>query len=204
MNKFNKMIGRQFGNPHGFIGMVCCKIMNVINKKMYKSVANEITANSDSTVLDVGYGNGYLLKNLYKKYACNLYGIEVSTDAKKLAQNKNKKGIKAEKIKLLEADCCNMPFIADTFDFVATVNTIYFWEDTLKGLSEIRRTLKRGGKFYNAVYTKEWLQKIPYTKEGFKFFDEEDYFRLGKNARFTQVQIKEIKQNKNFIVIFTK
>lgn len=198
------MIGQQFSNPRGFIGAICCKIMNCINNKMYKSVINEVTADESSTVLDVGYGNGYLLKKLYKKFGCNLYGIEISTDAKKIAEKRNAKGIKGGKIKLLEADCCDMPFDEEIFDSVATVNTVYFWEDTKKGLSEIRKVLKDGGKFYNAVYTREWLQKLPYTKEGFKFFDKEDYIRLGKDAGFKEVEIKEIKKGKNFVVVFTK
>ena len=198
------MIGQQFGKPRGFIGRVCCRLMNCINSKMYKSVINQVTADANATILDVGYGNGYLLKKLYKKFGCNLYGIEVSTDVKKIAEKCNTKGIKKGKIKLLYADCCDMPFEEEIFDSVATVNTIYFWDDTEKGLSEIRKVLKTGGKFYNAVYSKEWLQKLPYTKEGFKFFDKEDFIRLGQEAGFTEVEIKDIKKGKNFLVVFTK
>lgn len=204
MSKFNKMIGQQFGNPHGFIGQICCKIMNVINNGMYKSVLNQINADAHSTILDVGYGNGYLLKKLYKKFDCDLYGIELSADAQKLAYKRNKRAVERGTIKLLQADCCNMPFEQETFDIITTVNTVYFWEDTQKGLTEIHRALKKGGKFYSAVYTKEWLKKLPYTKEGFKFFDNEDYIRLGESAGFSQVIIKEIKQGKNLIVEFIK
>ena len=204
MNAFNKMIGRQFSNPHGFIGRICCKIMNVVNKKMYKSVIDEISADSSSAILDVGYGNGYLLNKLYNKFGCSLFGIEVSTDAEKLACKRNKKGIARGKIKLMQADCCKMPFKEQAFDFVGTVNTIYFWEDTLKGLSEIHRVLKVGGVFYNAVYGREWLQSIPYTKEKFKFFEKEDYVQLGKTAGFREIEIKEIKKGKSFLAVFTK
>ena len=198
------MIGQQFGNPHGLVGKICCKIMNIINKKMYKSVVDEITADTNTTILDVGYGNGYLLKKLYNKSPCYLYGIEVSKDAEKLAYKRNKRSVDSGKIKLLHADCCDMPFKSEVFDFVATVNTIYFWEDTEKGLSEIYRVLKNDGKFYNAVYTKDWLQKLSYTKDGFKFFEKEDYIRLGEKAGFKEIYIKEIKKGKNFLVIFAK
>ena len=198
------MIGRQFGNPSGFMGRICCKIMNLINNKMYKSVAVEVTADESSAILDIGYGNGYLLKKLYKKFGCSLCGIEVSQDAEKLAKKRNKKGLEEGKIKLLQTDCCDMPFEEGVFDSATTVNTVYFWGDTLKGLSEVRRVLKDGGKFYNAVYAKKWLQKLPYTKEGFKFFDREDYIRLGKEAGFKEVEIKEINKDKNFLVVFTK
>lgn len=204
MSKFPKMIGQQFANPHGFVGWVCCKIMNVINRQMYRNVVKEINANDSATILDVGYGNGYLLKQLDKKFGCNLYGIEVSSDAEKLATMRNKKGVYLGRIRLMQADCCDMPFDEQTFDFITTVNTIYFWQDTEKGLSEIARVLKNDGKFYNAVYSREWLQKLAYTKEGFKFFDQQDYIDLGRNAGFAKVEIVDIKKSKNFLIVFTK
>ena len=68
------------------------------------------------------------------------------------------------------------------FDVVTSINTIYFWNDTVKGLSEINRVLKPGGSFFNVVYTKEWLQKLSYTKKGFKFFEKNDFLSMGKQA----------------------
>lgn len=204
MSKFNKMIGRQFGNPHGFIGKICCKVMNVINKRMYKSVVEEIVADRDAKILDVGYGNGYLLNKLYKRFGCNLYGIEISADMEQLALRRNKKGVDAGKVKLQMADCCEMPFAPQSFDYVTTVNTVYFWDDIVKGLSEIYRVLRDGGTFCNAVYAKEWLQKMPYTKEQFKLYDEEDFIRLGKQVGFLQVQIKRIKKNTSYLIEYKK
>ena len=67
MSKFTEYIGSQFGNPRGLIGRICCVIMNVINKAMYKKTVALIDAGPDDKVLDIGYGNGYLLKYLYKK-----------------------------------------------------------------------------------------------------------------------------------------
>ena len=31
-------------------------------------------------------------------------------------------------------DCCDLAFDDLSFDVVTTINTIYFWEDTIKGL----------------------------------------------------------------------
>lgn len=38
MSKFTEYIGSQFGNPHGFVGRICCVIMNVINKAGFENV----------------------------------------------------------------------------------------------------------------------------------------------------------------------
>lgn len=67
MRKFTEYIGEQFGNPHGFVGKVCCVIMNIINKAMYKKTVSLLNISDNDNVLDIGYGNGYLLKCIYRK-----------------------------------------------------------------------------------------------------------------------------------------
>ena len=79
-----------------------------------------------------------------------------------------------------------------------------FWQDTEKGLSEIYRVLKKGGTFYNAVYSKEWLQKTSYTKKGFKLFSKEELVLLGKNTGFSDVTVKEVVNGKSYIVEYKK
>jgi len=54
MSKFTEYIGSQFGNPRGFVGKVCCLIMNIINKAMYKNTVSVIELSSDGNLLDIG------------------------------------------------------------------------------------------------------------------------------------------------------
>ena len=168
MRKFTEYIGKQFGNPHGFVGKVCCIIMNIINRAMYKKTVSLLNISDNDNVLDIGYGNGYLLKCIYKKAKANLYGIDISEDMKILAGKRNKKAVSDAKLFLEVGDCCNLKYDEKYFDAVTSINTVYFWSDTIKGLSEIYRTLKEGASFYNVVYTKEWLDKLSYTQKGFK------------------------------------
>ena len=55
MSKFSEYIGSQFGNPRGFVGKVCCIIMNVINNAMYKNTVSLMEISSDGNILDIGY-----------------------------------------------------------------------------------------------------------------------------------------------------
>ena len=80
----------------------------------------------------------------------------------------------------------------------------YFWEDTIKGLSEIRRTLKEGGSFYNVVYTKEWLDKLSYTQKGFIKFTPEELTALGRQAGYDNIRVEDIVNGRSFVVIYTK
>ena len=204
MSKFSDYIGSQFGNPHGFIGKICCVIMNVINKKMYRRTVALIDAQSDDKVMDIGYGNGYFLRYLYQKTKADLYGIDISEDMLKLATKRNKDAAKHGKLHLRIGDCCDLIYDDNTFFAVSSINTVYFWRDTVKGLSEIYRVLKPGGAFYNVVYTREFLDRLEYTKKGFKKFGAEQLEDLGKRAGFDIIQVKNIVSSKSFVVVYTK
>lgn len=204
MSKFTEYIGSQFGNPRGFVGKVCCVIMNIINKAMYKNTVSLMKISSDGSLLDIGYGNGYLLKCVYKKAKANLYGIDISEDMKIQATKRNKKALHEGRLFLDTGDCCNLKYDDDFFDAITSINTVYFWEDTVKGLSEIYRTLKTGGSFLNVVYTKEWLDKLSYTEKGFKKFGSEELVAFGRAAGFENIQVKNIVKGKSFVVIYTK
>ena len=204
MSKFTEYIGSQFGNPRGFVGKVCCVIMNIINNAMYRNTVSLIEVSSNGNILDIGYGNGYLLNCIYKKTKANLYGIDISEDMKIQATKRNRAALHDEKLFLDTGDCCSLKYDDDFFEVVTSINTVYFWEDTTKGLSEIHRTLKDGGSFYNVVYTKEWLDKLSYTEKGFKKFGPEELTEFGRNAGFKNIQVKDIVKGRSFVVIYTK
>ena len=84
------------------------------------------------------------------------------------------------------------------------MNTIYFWNDTAKGMSEINRVLKDNGIFYNAVISKENLDKFFYTKNGFKKFTKDEYIELGKKAGFRRIRIKKLGNNYGLLIIYMK
>ena len=112
------------------------------------------------------------------------------------AMKRNSKASKDEKLHLSVGDCCQLDYEADMFSAVSSINTIYFWSDTVKGLSEICRVLKPGKSFYNVVYTKEWLDKLAYTKKGFRKYELEEFIQLGKLAGFEKVEVKDIVKGK--------
>lgn len=204
MSRLTEYIGSQFGNPHGIVGFICCKLMNIINKKMYKKTVSLMQLDENQKHLDIGYGNGYLLKQVDKKFRCQLYGIDISEDMKTLALSRNKKAALDGRITLETGDCCNLSYADDSFNSVSSINTIYFWNDTVKGLSEIRRCLIEGGIFINAVYTKKWLNSTKMAEKGFKKFDAEELVELGKVSGFAECTVVDIVKGKSFAVIYRK
>lgn len=204
MSIFGDYWASQCGNPRGKIGRFMTWAMNRANNVMYHGIVENIKLFQGMKLLDVGFGNGYLEKLLYNKGKCTIYGIDISEDMVKLAAEKNKQGIANGDIHLSVGDCCRLVFEDHSFDVVTTMNTIYFWENTVQGLQEIYRVLKQDGLFYNAVLTKESLDRVFYTKNGFQKFEKEDYIKMGYQAGFKHVSFESLGHDYGLLVIYEK
>lgn len=204
MSKFGDYWASQCGNPKGVIGRVMTWAMNRANKVMYYGIIENMKPSEDMKILDIGFGNGYLEKLIYSESKCSIHGIDISEDMVKIASENNKKGIVNGDIHLCVGDCCNLIFENNSFDIVVTMNTIYFWNDTIQGLQEIYRVLKENGVFYNAVLTKESLDKVFYTKNGFKKFELNEYVEMGKQVGFKNVSYRKLGRDYGLLIIYEK
>ena len=153
-----KYVAGQFGKPTGIGGIISTFIMNRMNQIQYKSVMSNLNCCKSDRVLDIGFGNGYHLNLLAKKNEGDFYSIEISDDMLKAGCKRNRKLIKRRKIHLAVGNVMDIPFENYFFDKIYTVNTVYFWKDLDKSLSEIRRVLKSNGIFL--YYFENNLMKI--------------------------------------------
>ena len=204
MSRFSEYIGSQFGNPRGVIGKICCIGMNIINQPMYRNTVAVMNPDDEDKILDIGYGNGFLLREIYKKKHVDMYGIDISEDMKKVASKRNRKALENNQLFLETGDCCNLPYEDNMFSGISSINTIYFWNDAVKGLSEIRRILKPGKSFYNVVYTKEWFGDSSFTEKGFNKYGPDELTDFGKKAGFEKMEVRDIVKGKSLMVIYTK
>jgi len=195
-----KYWARQFGKPTGFGGRIATFIMNRANGANYKAVVETVPKSGE--ILDIGFGNGYLIKKLSANSDATIYGVDISADMVKNATKRNKKAVKEGKVVLTLGLVDNIPFDAQ-FDFIYTVNTVYFWQDLKAGLSHIKEKLKDGGTFINVLFTKEFLAKHSYTQYGFTKYEPQELLAVTAEAGFS-TEIIEIEKAKSFFVKATK
>jgi SAM-dependent methyltransferase len=91
-------------------------------------------------------------------------------------------------------DIAALPFASATFDRVFTINTIYFWPNTLEGLEEIRRVLKPGGLAVIALRSRENMERVSFTQHGFRLFSPP----IMQQAGFTRVKLTHERQGTRF------
>lgn len=166
---------------------------------MYKTVQKEI--GNRIKVLDIGFGNGYMLKKLLKITDSIFYGIDISQDMVDFAFMKNFKYHKNGRLKLTKASVESIPF-EEKFYQIYTINTVYFWSDLKSGLAEIYNKLEDHGEFINVCYTKQWLDRLGYTKS-YKKYSEQELLKAYESVGF-KAEIKTIKSGKSFYIKATK
>jgi ubiquinone/menaquinone biosynthesis C-methylase UbiE len=198
-----RYIGDQFHKPTGFGGKFVTFVMNRQNDKQYRGTEATLGLQDTDTVLDIGFGNGYLLHRLAECYGCRFYGIDISEDMLRAASKRCEQFINKGRMTLSLGDALQTGLPDDFFDKAYTVNTVYFWSDLTTGLKEMHRILKPSGIFVNAVYTKEFLDSLPVTKQGYAKHSVKHLIETGEAAGF-EVTLQTIAGGKAYCLIYRK
>ena len=187
----------QFAKPEGKAGEFFTLAMNVFNFKLYNAVYNFVPKQPNARILDVGYGNGDMLKRLDEKLDATFYGIDISEDMKVLATKANARAVATEKMFLSTGDVEDMPYDDGFFDCVYTINTIYFWKDADKAMDEMVRTLKDGGRFICAFYSKAYFERSEkYQFEGETYYTTGELKALAQKHGLENVKVKVVDEKK--------
>ncbi len=103
----------------------------------------KINADNHKAVLEVGVGTG---KNLPYYSGQRVTGIDISDKMLKSARLKNRR--LKEKADLRVADAQALPFADGSFDAALATFVFCSVPDPVKGLREVKRVVKNGGKIY--------------------------------------------------------
>jgi ubiquinone/menaquinone biosynthesis C-methylase UbiE len=198
-----KYISEQFHKPTGFGSRLATFVMNRQNDKQYRGTEAALALRDTDTVLDIGFGNGYLLHRLAECYGCRFYGIDISEDMLRAASKRCEQFINKGRMTLSLGDALQTELPDNFFDKVYTVNTVYFWDDLAAGLAEIRRVLKSGATFINAVYTREFLDTLPVTSQGYAKHSIGHLVTTGETEGFT-VTPQAIVEGKAYCLVYQK
>lgn len=99
-----------------------------------------------ATILDIAAGTGDFSILEAKRTDANITAIDISQNMLNIAIEKARKENLLDRIVFQKADSLDMPFDDDTFDSVTVGFGVRNFVDIPKGLSEIRRVLKPGGR----------------------------------------------------------
>ena len=113
---------------------------------IWRKIAIKKLSNNPATILDIATGTGDFAISASKYTNATITGIDISQGMLDVGVEKiNKKGL-TDRIQLQLADSENLPFQDNSYDAITAGFGVRNFEDLNKGLSEMYRTLKSGGK----------------------------------------------------------
>lgn len=180
-------IAKNLRKPEGAAGKQIGEFMNKGNVHSYDRMKEHLKYSSNSKVLEIGFGNGVTSKEIMR--GCQYVGLDYSADMVNEALVLCAEEVKNFGAQLKVGDIHAMPFADDSFDVIFTINTIYFWDQPEKAIAELRRVLKKDGKLYIGMRTKEDMELLSvFTQYGFNIRSLQKVEELLRAGGFSTIQ----------------
>ena len=132
-----------------------------------KKVVKLVGENKPKQILDIATGTGDLALMMSQLNPDRIVGLDISEGMLEVGKQKISKANLSKTIDMVVGDSENIPFEDNTFDAITVSFGVRNFEDLDKGLQEICRVLKPGGKF--VVLETSNPTKFPF-KQGYKFY----------------------------------
>lgn len=189
--------------PSGRMGRAMLRFMNTCHGPLTNWGLKLVDIEDNWTILDIGCGGGATLKRLLKRSkGAKVYGLDISEES--VAKAKKVCGQLLDKQVFIcqgSAEC--LPYEDNKFDLVTAVETIYFWPNMQKCLSEVKRVLKPGGKFVIMVEVVNGNSMWTRLVEGMTAYSPQQLNSFLSDAGFIQTEI-HLKKPSNATIIGIK
>lgn len=189
-------VASQLEKPSGFLGSrFIGRMMNRGNEHLESLAVNCSDINPNYHVLEIGFGNGKLLKQLNAAVTNGkIYGVDISNDLIKQVSNKMRQEIESGKLQLYLAGVSNIPLPDNSIDCIITCNTIYFWPEPLADAKELLRVLKPNGKVVCGYRTADEMANYPFVTQNPEIFKnhltDKEVKHLLAEAGFSDIKIR--------------
>ena len=148
-------------------------------------------------VMDLSCGTGIMARKLAKN---QFYPLIIALDYSESMLKMLIKQVNSEKISknknlvIIRGDSLSIPLISNSVDAIYVGAAIHCWSDPQKGIEEIYRVLRPGGKVFATTFTKF----LP--KQEIYCFSIEELHSLFQKAKFSQ-ELLEIKSEGIYVTI---
>jgi len=193
-----EFVAKQLRQPAGWFGShLFGPLMNSGNRRIIKTTIALLQIEPHHRVLEIGFGGGAGLGLLAERVQTGvIFGVDLSLDMVRCAERRFRTEIAAGRMVVQLGDICSLPFTQEAFDRVVTINTIYFWPDTLQGLAELRRVLKPDGRVAVGIRSKEKMSRVKFVQHGFRLFSPDELADLMQRAGFRDLEIEHSDQGR--------
>lgn len=157
-----KFMTKQFSNPSGVFGRFIGNQMAKGNVYDAQWTLSLLDIQPSHRVLEIGFGPGVSTQMASQQATKGFVaGIDHSETMVQAASQRNAATIQAGRMELKQGDVASLPYPDQSFDMAYSLHSIYFWQNPVQCLKEIKRVLKPGGLLAITIQPKDtWWQGI--------------------------------------------
>lgn len=201
--KREHIIAKNVRKPRGIFGKKVAKEMNIHHESLAKWGLTHINVAQDYQILDIGCGGGRNINRFAKIIdGGKVFGLDYSDTSVKVSSKLNDEYIKNGIVEIKKGSVSAIPFDDHTFDLITAFESYYFWPDLINDLKEIRRVLKREGKFLmvNEMYECKNKERLNEARKWadlckFKLHTASQFDEFLRKAGFSSVKLFENVEN---------
>lgn len=198
-----RFIARQLSFPKGPLGRVMGLLMNLHNARINEFAIQKMTVRPPKKILEIGFGGGLALAQLIGQSG-HLSGVDRSDEMVRQANLKFRKAVENGRADFRVGNVEALPFAAETFSNVLTVNTVYFWKSLEVCCNEIRRVLAPGGQAVIGFMPKEHMEKKRMPADIFSLRTTDDVTTALRNSGFSETRIERPEGTPEWAVVLAK
>jgi ubiquinone/menaquinone biosynthesis C-methylase UbiE len=182
-----RFLAKELSYPSNLVGqLILAPLWNRRNAALNDMVFEIMELSQDDSVLDVGFGGGYLLgKILDAAPNGHIAGIDRSPVMVKSCQRRYRAQIRNQRLLLHCGKAESLPFDDASFSKACSVNSIFYWDDVESAFSEVWRVLQPSGTFVVCFTDPSSLESKSFTRHGVTLFHVDQVHQMLEGAGFS-------------------
>ncbi len=173
-----------------------------ILRTIHYAVLNEMSCSQTipQTILDVGCGNGAFTQAVSAKFPLSTI-TAIDTSISQLVSSAN--------ITFMKGSVEQLPLVSESFDLVIAVLSLHHWKEKNKGINEIYRVLKKGGRLIiGDPLLEDWMSHyilgvLMQVLDGGSFTDKKRVSEYLNMAGFEDISIRLIPNTMKSLYLIT-
>ena len=143
--------------PKGVLAWLLGTTLSIFNREVYRWSVATLDVAADHRALEIGCGAGRALEQLAKVAVRGFVaGIDPSDGMRRAARRRNARAVRDGRVEIRQGSAGALPYDAASFDRVLAIASISVWPDKNKGLREVMRVLRPGGRVVFADHFTNW------------------------------------------------
>lgn len=193
---WRSFLSAQSRQPSGFFGrFLMAGYLDRANSQINQLVFDTLAPGPQERVLEVGFGGAELLLRIAASLETGrIDGVDLSPEMVTRAVRRARKLRLSEKTGFHQGSVEGLPFDDASFDCACSVHTIYFWPEFNRGLAELARVIKPGGRLLLGFSSDDTLRDEGWVERGFSAYSQQQVSDACQSQGFLPAQLNAIER----------